>query len=304
MTEFFFSLNLISLIHLIKAIPFPDWISPNVVSFGKFSIKWYGLSYVVGVMGAYAWAKHLTTMDEIWRPDGVTRGNDIIPNKRMLEDFVFFAFLGIIIGGRLGSVLLYDTEQYINNPIRILQVWKGGMAFHGGFLGVCVALIYMAKTRKMSLWRISDVVACGAPIGIGMVRLFGNFVNQELYGRITDVPWAFIFKTDPGSYPRHPSQLYEAALEGVAIFIILMIAVKKFKALTKPGVCAGGFIFLYGIFRIFVEFFRAPDAELFGPLTRGMTYSLPMVIIGAAIVLWALKRAPVAPKRVAEPAPK
>lgn len=285
----------------VQAIPFPDWISPDVFSIGKFSIKWYGVSYVLGVLGAYLWARHLTKQKEIWIPNGITRGNDVIPNKRMLEDFVFFALLGIIIGGRIGSVLLYDTAQYIENPIRILQVWKGGMAFHGGFLGVCVALIYMAKTRKISLMRISDVVACGAPIGIGLVRFLGNFVNQELYGRVTDVPWAIIFATDPGSYPRHPSQLYEAGLEGIAIFVILMIAAKKFKALTKPGICAGGFIFLYGVFRMFVELFREPDAALFGPLTRGMTYSLPMVIIGAAIVIWALRRAPVAPKRVTEP---
>ncbi len=289
---------------LAQAIPFPDWISPDIISFGNFSIKWYGLSYVVGVMGAYAWALHLTKQTEIWKPVGVNRGNDPVPTKRMLEDLVYFCLLGIIIGGRLGSVLLYDTAQYIENPIRILQIWKGGMSFHGGFLGVCVALLYMAKSRKISLWRVSDVVACGAPIGIGMVRIFGNFFNQELYGRVTDVPWAMIFRTDPGSYPRHPSQLYEAGLEGVAIFVILLIAAKKFKALTKPGICAGGFILLYGLFRIFVELFREPDAALFGPFTRGMTYSLPMVIIGGAIVLWALKRAPVAPKYLTADADK
>lgn len=289
------------MIDLIAAIPFPDWISPDVFSFGNFSVKWYGVSYVLGVAGAYLWAHHLTQCKEIWVPTAITRGNDIVPNKRMLEDMMFFALLGIIVGGRLGSVILYDTAQYIENPLRIIQVWKGGMAFHGGFLGVCAAIVYLSKTRGISLWRISDVVACGAPIGIGLVRLLGNFVNQELYGRITDVPWAFVFKTDPGSYPRHPSQLYEAALEGGAIFIILWIAATKFKALTKPGICAGGFIFLYGVFRMFVELFREPDASLFGPLTRGMTYSLPMVIIGAAIILWAIKRAPVAPKRVPEP---
>ena len=291
----------IAMIDLIYAIPFPDWISPNVFSIGSFSIKWYGISYIVGITLAYFWTKRACNKVEYWRPEGVTRGTELIPNKRMLEDLFFYCLLGIIVGGRIGSVVLYSPEMITENPLGILKVWEGGMAFHGGFLGVCAAVLFVAKRNKLALWRIADVVAIGAALGIFMVRIFGNFVNQELYGRVTDVPWAFIFNTDQTSLPRHPSQLYEAALEGIAIWAILWFIMSRFKALTKPGICAGAFIWLYGCFRIFVEFFREPDATLFGPLTRGMTYSLPMVIIGAAIVLWAMKRPPVAPKRIADP---
>jgi len=283
----------------VPAIPFPDWISPNIFEIGRFSIKWYGVAYLVGVMLAYLWAVRLSKNTVIWQPNGLTRGNSLIPGKRQLYDFISFALLGIIIGGRIGSILLYDTATYLENPIRVLKIWEGGMSFHGGFLGVCLAILYMAKTRKIGVWRLADTIACGAPIGIGLVRIT-NFINQELYGRITDVPWAVIFKTDPGSYPRHPSQLYEAGLEGLGIFIILAIAAYKFKALTRPGICAGLFIFFYGLFRMSVELVREPDASLFGPLTRGMAYSLPMVIIGAAIFIWAARRPPVAPKRITE----
>lgn len=289
--------------NLIGAIPFPDWISPDAIRIGNFSIKWYGLGYIVGVFLAYVWAHRLVKNKDIWIPTDVTRGNALIPDKQMLEDFMFFALLGIIIGGRLGSVLLYNPEQYIADPLKVLRVWEGGMAFHGGFAGVCVAVIYMARTRGLELWRMADVIAPGAAIGIGLVRL-ANFANQELYGRITDVSWAFIFATDPGSYPRHPSQLYEAALEGLAIFVILNLLIYRFKILTRPGICAGAFMALYGVFRMFVENFREPDASLFGPLTRGMAYSLPMLLIGLAVLIWALRRPAVAPKRAADPASK
>jgi len=181
-------------------------------------------------------------------------------------------------------------------------VWaiQGGMSFHGGFLGVCAAVIYAAWQQKMSIARIADMAAIGAPIGLGAVRFLGNFLNQELWGRATDVPWAMIFPKDFDSIPRHPSQLYEAFLEGLVIFLVLRFLCIRFKALTKPGLCAGGFIFLYGSFRFFIEFFREPDVGIdqFGFLTRGMTYSLPMIIIGAAVLFWAARRMSVSPKRV------
>jgi len=168
---------------------------------------------------------------------------------------------------------------------------------------VCAAIFYMHWRKKLDLWRIADMAAIGAPLGILAVRFLGNFVNQELYGRVTDVPWGFIFAKAPDSLPRHPSQLYEAFLEGIVIFFVLRFLCTKYKALTKPGICAGAFILMYGFFRFCVEFVREPDAALFGPLTRGMTYSLPMVFIGLAIVIWAKRRAPVSPKRI-EDAPK
>ncbi len=286
---------------LIDAITFPSWISDTAIPLpGPLSIKWYGLAYIVGIISAYYWALRTTRRKDVWIPDGITRGNEIIPNKTMLEDFAFYCMLGIIVGGRLGSVLLYDLDKYIADPLAVLRVWEGGMAFHGGFAGVCAAVWYVTRKHKISLWRWADMAAIGAPLGIFAVRL-ANFVNQELYGRPTDVPWAFIFGTDYTAQPRHPSQLYEAALEGLAIFFILWFAARKHKALTRPGICAGLFFLLYGIFRIFVEFFREPDAPLFGPLTRGMSYSLPMVLIGLCIVIWARRRPPVAPKRIPDP---
>ena len=290
------------IIQFINAIPFPDWMSPNVFSIGSFSVKWYGLSYIAGLFAAYLYAKNVCAKKELWIPAGVTRGNALIPNKKLLEDMMFFLLLGIIVGGRIGSVLLYTPELFFQNPLYIFKIWEGGMAFHGGFAGVCAAVWWLSRSRKIELWRLADIAAIGAPLGIFAVRLFGNFVNQELYGRPTDVAWAFIFNSDALSLPRHPSQLYEAALEGIALWLIIRIATHKFKVLTKPGIAAGIFFLGYGAFRFFVEFFREPDAALFGPLTRGMAYSLPMVFIGLAIILWATKRAPVAPKRMADEA--
>lgn len=287
---------------LLNAIPFPDWISPNVFSIGNFSLKWYGVSYIVGIMLALFYAISCVKKREIWIPSGITRGNAIIPSKAQLEDLMIYALVGIIVGGRLGSVLLYTPEIIFNDPIAIFKIWEGGMAFHGGFAGVCVAVWLFARKTKIELWRVADMAAIGAPLGLFMVRLFGNFVNQELYGRPTNVPWAFIFNSDPTSQPRHPSQLYEAALEGIVLWLLIRLATHKFKALTKPGTAAGMFFLGYGVFRIFVEFFREPDAALFGPLTRGMSYSLPMVLIGVLIIVWAQRRPPVAPKRLAETA--
>jgi len=283
---------------LLQAIPFPDWISPNVFTIGTFSVKWYGLSYIVGLYLALIYAIRVAGRAELWTPSDITRGSAIIPSKRNLDDLMLYALLGIIVGGRIGSVLLYTPDQMLNDPFYIFKIWQGGMAFHGGFLGVCVACWLFARSRKIELWRVADMAAIGAPIGLFMVRLFGNFFNQELYGRATDVPWAFVFHTDPLSLPRHPSQLYEAALEGIALFLIIRLFTHRYKILTKPGIASGIFFAGYGIFRIFIEFYREPDATLFGPLTRGMSYSLPMVIVGIALIIWASRRPPVAPKRV------
>ncbi|MGB0907170.1 MAG: prolipoprotein diacylglyceryl transferase [Maricaulaceae bacterium] len=279
---------------LINAIPFPDWISPNIFSIGNFSIKWYGISYIVGIYAAYFYAKNVCSKKELFIPEGVTRGIAQVPNKKFLEDMVFYLLIGIILGGRIGSILLYNTSQYIEDPIRIFKIWEGGMSFHGGFAGVIIAVILLARSRKVELWRVADMAAIGAPLGLFMVRLFGNFFNQELYGRPTDVAWGFIFNSDPLSTPRHPSQLYEAALEGLVLWALIRLASHKFKALTKPGICAGIFFLGYGVFRIFVEFFREPDPiPQFGDITRGMAYSMPLVVVGLAIIIWAKRRPPV-----------
>lgn len=286
---------------LTQAIPFPKWISDTAFSLGPVSVKWYGLGYVVGLFLALYYTKRTIARRELWQisakntVDGAKIG--AVPSAQTLEDLMFYSLIGIIVGGRLGSVLLYNTVDYIHEPLRILKVWEGGMAFHGGFLGVCIAIILIARTRKIPLMRIADLAAISSPIGIGLVRL-ANFANQELYGRETDAPWAVIFRSPHGFDlpPRHPSQLYEAFLEGFVIFILLWILTRKFKALTKPGLCTGLFIFLYGMFRIGIEFVREPDAPLFGPLTRGISYSLPMVLIGAALIIWAWRRAAIAPE--------
>ncbi len=289
------------IIRLMNAVPFPDWISDTIFTIGPVSVRWYGLAYVVSLFLAFFYAKRTCAKTDIWQPTAKQADPALIPNARMLEDFMFFCLLGIIIGGRIGSILLYNTADYIADPIRIFKVWEGGMAFHGGFLGVCAATIYLAKTRKIPLMRVADLAAISAPIGPGLVRL-ANFVNQELYGRETDVPWGVIFRSPQGFLlnPRHPSQLYESFLEGFVIFAVLWLASRKFKALTKPGLCTGLFLLMYGTFRILVENVREPDAELFGPLTRGMAYSLPMVIAGILVILWASKRPSVAPLRPAE----
>ena len=288
------------MIDFINAITFPDWISPDAISIGPLSVKWYGLAYIAGLYGAYFYAASLVKKRDIWIADGATRQAELIPTKIMLQDLMMYCLLGIIIGGRLGYVLLYTPSMFINAPLDVFKVWQGGMAFHGGFMGVCAAVIFAHWRKKLCLARIADMAAVGAPLGILAVRFFGNFINQELYGRVTDVPWGFIFATAPDSQPRHPSQLYEAFLEGIVIFLVLRLLCLRFKALTKPGLCAGMFVLLYGSFRFFVEFFREPDATLFGPLTRGMTYSLPMILIGLGVMLWASRRSPVSPKRISD----
>lgn len=285
-------------LEFLGAIKFPDWIKPEAFHLGPLSVKWYGISYILGLFGAYFYAKRSSANQSIWQNPKAVGDPVLVPSKRNLEDLMFFSLLGIIIGGRIGFILLYGLGDYIKDPVRIFKVWEGGMAFHGGFLGVCVAAIFLARSRKLRLMRVADILAISAPIGLFLVRL-ANFVNQELFGRETDVPWAFIFKQE-GYWlnPRHPSQLYEAFLEGLVIFSVLWLASRKFKILTKPGLATGMFLAMYGSFRIFVEFFREPDVGIqqFGPLTRGMTYSLPMVIIGLLVIMWAAKRAPVLPE--------
>jgi phosphatidylglycerol:prolipoprotein diacylglycerol transferase len=288
---------------IIHAIRFPDWINDTAFSLGPLSIKWYGISYIIGIMAAYYYARRTVDKKDIWIPSGMTRGSEIVPTKQMLEDFAFYCMLGIIIGGRLGSVILYDLGKYIQDPIAIFRVWEGGMAFHGGFMGVCLAVWYVSRKHKISLWRWADMAAIGAPLGIFCVRI-ANFINQELYGRPTDVAWGVIFpKIQEPHTPRHPSQLYEAALEGIAIFLIIRFATRHKKALTRPGVAAALFFLCYGCFRTFVEFFRNPDvgiAQVSPWFTRGMIYSIPMIIIGLSVLIWALRRPPVAPKRISD----
>ena len=293
------------ILSIITAIDFPNWLSENVFTIGSFSLKWYGLAYITGLFGAYLYALRLTKRRDIWIADTPTRVPEVIPNEPMLSDLMFYALIGIIVGGRLGFLILYSPGTFVNAPQDIIKVWQGGMSFHGGFTGVVFAGLYASWRHKVDKFRIGDMAAVGAPIGLGLVRLT-NFMNQELWGNETTMPWGVRFPKDPDLLVRHPSQLYEAFLEGLVLFLILRFLTVKYKALTKPGIIFGSLTFFYGIFRFAVEFVRKPDdIGQFGEIgsiviTRGMTYSVPMIIIGALIIIWAKRRAPVSPKRLPE----
>ena len=264
------------------ALPFPD-IDPVIVQIGPLAIHWYGLGYVVGILFAWWYSRRLVSNDRLWA------GNKSPITAIDIDDFLIWAAAGVVLGGRIGYILFYDLARYIQNPMDIFAVWQGGMSFHGGITGVTIAMIVFAMRRGFSPWSLFDVVAASVPVGFGIVRIT-NFINSELWGRTTDVPWAFVFPTG-GPEPRHPSQLYEAALEGLALFILLRILTHSSLKLKKPGYVAGAMVAFYGISRIFVEFFREPDAHigylLGGWLTMGMILSVPMVLLGA----WAMFKA-------------
>lgn len=266
------------------SIPFPV-IDPVFLSLGPLQLRWYGLSYLVGILLAWYYSKRTAKRADIWP------ANQSPISPVQLSDFIFWATLGIILGGRIGYVLFYNFKAHLEDPLQIFAVWNGGMSFHGGFLGVTLAMILFAKFKKLSLLSLFDLIAMAAPIGLFFGRL-ANFVNAELYGRTTDLPWGIVFP-NAGPLPRHPSQLYEAMLEGVLLFIVLRIAAYQFKTLKKPGLVAGLFAILYATFRSLVELVRVPDAHIgyfsYGT-TMGMWLSLPMLLAGLLMCLYALKK--------------
>lgn len=262
-------------------IDFPN-IDPIAFSIGPFAVRWYALAYIAGLVFAIWYAKRLVGNTALW----ADRTPTITP--RQVDDIFIWVALGVILGGRLGYVLFYNPLHFLQNPLDIVRMWEGGMSFHGGFLGVVVALLIYGRRHGATLDRLLDLGAAATPIGLGLGRL-ANFINGELYGRPGDVPWAMIFPTDPLQVPRHPSQLYEAALEGLVLFLIVRIATHRFQALAHPGRASGLFALGYGLSRIIVEFFREPDAQLgyfLGFITMGMILSLPLVAIG----IWLLVR--------------
>lgn len=266
----------------LAALPFPD-IDPVIVQFGPLAIHWYGLGYVVGILFGWWYSKRLVSTPHLW-------ANDTPPMKpEDLDDFLVWAAVGVVAGGRIGYILFYDFARYIESPLDILAVWQGGMSFHGGMLGTILAMVLFARRRGIPAWSLLDVVAAGVPVGLGLVRI-ANFINSELWGRPTDVAWAFVFPNG-GPEPRHPSQLYEAALEGVVLFAILALLTWSGLKLKRPKFIGGAFVAGYGVSRIIVEFFREPDAHLGylagGWLTMGMLLSLPMVAAG----IWAMATA-------------
>jgi phosphatidylglycerol:prolipoprotein diacylglycerol transferase len=273
---------LISIAETLATMPFPN-IDPIAISIGPIDIRWYGLGYVVSILLGWWYARKIASTPRLWAND--TPAMTITD----LDDFLLWAAVGIVVGGRIGFILFYDLPLYLANPSLIFEIWKGGMSFHGGIAGTTIAMILFARKRGISVWSLFDVVATVCVTGLFLVRL-ANFINGELYGGLSDLPWAVVF---PGQEPfaRHPSQLYEAGLEGLLTGVVLAIMVFKFAALERPGLVAGTFVSLYAVSRIAVEFVRLPDAQvgyLFGGwLTMGMVLSLPMLLLG----LWAIWRA-------------
>jgi phosphatidylglycerol:prolipoprotein diacylglycerol transferase len=267
------------------ALPFPA-IDPVLISLGPFAIRWYALAYIVGILLAWWYARRLAANARLWGPTGAPM---TLPQ---LDDFVFWAAIGIIGGGRIGYILFYDLARFAANPLEIFAVWQGGMSFHGGFLGMVVAMALFARRRGIPAWSLIDVIAPSVTFGLLLGRL-ANFINGELYGRVTDVSWAFVFPYG-GPEPRHASQLYEAALEGLALFLILRLLTHGYTRLRSPGFISGAFAAGYGAARTFAEFFREPDFHigfLAGGLTMGMLLSIPMIVAGGAVMIWSARRA-------------
>jgi len=242
---------------------------PVAFSIGPLQVHWYGIMYLVGFFGGYWLGIWRTT-----RPGSTWR-------KEEVADVMFYILFGVLIGGRLGYVLFYKPGEYLAHPVQILYVWQGGMAFHGALLGVVLAMWAYAKRTNRHFFEVSDFVAPLTPLGLGAGRI-GNFINQELWGRVSDVPWAMIFRTDPLAEPRHPSMLYESFLEGILLFVILWF----YSSRPRPvGRVSGMFLVCYGLFRMLVELVREPDAHLgylaFGWVTMGQILSVPMVLFGA-----------------------
>lgn len=259
------------------AIPFP-MIDPIAFELGPLVIRWYALAYIAGLVGGWQYIKWVARSFP-----GNIKDEDV-------DDFLFWATIGVVIGGRLGYVLFYNFDYFMSNPTAIVQVWKGGMSFHGGFLGVVVSAILFCKKRKLPMMTFGDLLACGAPIGLFFGRI-ANFANAELYGRVTDVSWGVIFPNG-GPEPRHPSQLYEAVMEGLILFILLFILSRSERMRNASGLFIGLFIAGYGIARSIVELFRQPDAHigfLSGGSTMGQWLSVPMILIGVFLALRALK---------------
>ncbi len=268
-----------------NALPFPV-IDPIAIQIGPLAIRWYALAYVAGILIGWWYARRLVSLDRLW-------GRVPRPTALDLDDFVLWATIGIVFGGRAGYVLFYNLDHYLAHPAEIPQLWTGGMAFHGGFLGVVVAMVLFTRGKPFSLLTLFDVIAAQTPIGLFFGRL-ANFVNGELWGRAADVPWAMVFPHG-GPMARHPSQLYEAALEGIVLLAVLAHLVFRTRVLQRPGVLAGLFAAGYGTARFIVEFFREPDVQvgyLAGGITMGQVLSLPMIFAGLALAAWAWRRAP------------
>ena len=267
---------------ILPLIPFPA-INPVLFSIGPLAVRWYALAYIVGIIAGWFYARAIIASERYW---GGAAPLTVID----FDDFVIWITLGIILGGRIGYVLFYNLPHFAEHPLQIFELWNGGMSFHGGVLGCFVAIYAFARRRRIPLLSLGDVTTAVAPIGLFLGRL-ANFINGELWGRPTDVPWARIFPNG-GPLPRHPSQLYEATLEGIVLFVVLALMVRA-GALKRPGLVSGSFLLGYGIARVICEQFREPDVQLgflWGGLTMGMILCIPLMLAGIGLLTYTLTR--------------
>lgn len=259
-------------------IIFPD-ISPVAFSIGSFGVHWYGLGYMAGILLGWAFARKLVVNKKIWQAEPPIK-------TKHIDDLVTWVLCGIIFGGRLGYVLFYNFNFYLQNPLDIFALWDGGMSFHGGAIGSLIAVVTFARRNNIKVYSLLDIACASSCFGLFLVRI-ANFINSELWGITSNVAWAVLFPNG-GGQPRHPSQLYEAFLEGIVLFIVLSILIFKYKKLQRPGFICGMWIFLYATFRIIVEFVREPDEHigyLFGNfVTAGMVLCLPMLLAGLYLI--------------------
>jgi phosphatidylglycerol---prolipoprotein diacylglyceryl transferase len=265
-------------------IPYPHF-NPILVHIGPFAIRWYALAYIFGILLGWLYARAIVRSERMWNGKAPLSVLDF-------DDFVLWVTLGIILGGRIGYVLFYNLPYFAANPLQIVQVWHGGMSFHGGFIGCVLAVFLFARHRGIPVLSLGDITCGVGPIGLFLGRI-ANFINGELWGRPTDVPWAMVFP-EGGPLPRHPSQLYEAALEGIVLFFVLSFLMRK-GALKRPGLIIGCFAVGYAIARTTCEFFREPDIQLgflWGGLTMGMLLSIPLFLAGVGFIVYALKHPP------------
>lgn len=272
------------------AIPFPDF-DPVAVSIGPLTVKWYGLAYLAGLIIGWIYIRRLLTTPKLWR-------NDTPPfSLAKADDLLLYITLGVVLGGRLGYVILYEPSAYLSAPLDILAVWKGGMSFHGALTGCALSVWLFARRNGLSALSAMDLGSAAVPIGLFFGRL-ANFINGELFGRLSDVPWAMVFPHARMLHPdvepatRHPSQLYEAALEGLVLFAVLRVLTHGFGALKSPGLVTGVFLTGYALARSFSEMFREPHEVHFfniGPFTAGQVYSLPMLALGLYFI-WRARR--------------
>jgi phosphatidylglycerol---prolipoprotein diacylglyceryl transferase len=265
------------------AIAFPVF-DPIAISIGPIAIRWYALAYIGGIVLGWIYARSLIKKERLW-------GGPPPVSLPQLDDFILWVTVGIIVGGRTGYVLFYNPAFFAQHPAEIFELWKGGMSFHGGFLGCVAAVMWFARRNNTSILSLGDITTAVGPIGLFLGRL-ANFINSELWGRTTDVSWAVVFPNG-GPLPRHPSQLYEAALEGILLFTVLAVMIRM-GALKRPGLILGSFILIYALARITGEMFREPDPQLgflWGGLTMGMLLSVPMIIAGLVLIVLAWRKA-------------